>query len=178
MDIKILEEICSATCFRIINDKLIYPSKKENMCFMLIYPTDGYYLTKEQYQSIFGVIGKYSDHCYCVSDIEFEDSFTDREKINDLGFMHKIFTDFVYDDYTAENRLFENALYDLDKKWGISIFQDEFAVISGEEKIIKDIRSCYSNVTDLMRLNALMESSEVTNKKFKSILTTLLVNSL
>ncbi len=178
MNIKELEKICLSTCFRFINDKVVYPSQKSNMSFMIIYPTDGYYLTKEQFISIFEVIKKYQDSYYCISDIEFEDSFTREGNTNDLGYNHKIFTNFVYDDYKAKDRLFENALYDIDKKWGISIFQDSFAIIFGENEIIKEIKANYPNDDDLKEFNKFIESEAISNINFKNQLLILSSNSI
>ncbi len=178
MNISELKDICSATCFRFINNELVYPSKKTNMSFMFVYPTDGFYLTKEQYKAIFKVIKKYQGNSYYISDIEFEESFITEGNPNGLGYMHEVFTDFVYDDYIAQERLFENALYDIDGKWGISIFQDFFAIIFGEDEIIKEIRSHYSNSNDLIQLHRFIESTEVTNKKFKNSMLKLLSHSL
>ncbi|MCI9524140.1 MAG: hypothetical protein HFF01_03715 [Erysipelotrichaceae bacterium] len=177
MDIAKMEEICSATCFKFINNEIVYPSNKKNMSYMIIYPTDGYYLKKEQYIPIFETIRKYQNNCYFLSTIEFEDSFTRTDNAIDLGYIHKTYYDFNYDDYNSLEILFENAFYDFDKRWGISIFQDFFALIYGENKIIKEIRLNYSNVNDLRRFEKFINSALITNRQFKNILSILLSNS-
>ena len=148
------------------------------MSLMIIYPTDGYHLTKKQYSSIFGVVKKYQNSCYCISDIEFEDCFTRKGNNNELGYTHKVLTDFSYDEYRSQDRLFENALYDLDEKWGITIFQDYFGIIFGEDKIISEIKSHYSNADDLQEFNKFLNSTEILNLDLKNELLILLSNSM
>lgn len=177
MNKKELEKICISTCFRFLDNELVYPRKFKDMSFMIIYPTDGYYLTEKQYVSIFEVIKKYLKDCYYISDIEFVDSFIKNEIFDDLGYAHKAYKQFNYNDYKNQDRLFENAIYDVNEIWGISIFQDYFAIICGDEKIIKEIKFNYSNSIDLQEFNNFLESTEITNKDYQNKLLELISNS-
>lgn len=167
MNIKKLEKICASTCFRVIDNKLLYPNKTKNMSFMIMYPTDGYYLTKEQYVSIFEVIKQYQNIYYYISDIEFSDSFIKNENTNGLGHTHQAYKHFNYDNYRKLYKLFENAIYDSDEVWGISIFQDGFAIVYSNDKIIEKIKSNYPNSADLKEFKRFLKSAEILNENFR-----------
>ena len=177
MDTKKLEKICSSICFRYINHKLIYPQKIGNMKYMIIYPTDGFYLTEKQYSSIFNVIKEQSENEYFISDIEFKDSFSKGEKSDDLGYMHRKHTSFSYDNYINETLLFEYAIYDVKGFWGISVFQDYYAIICGSEKLIESVRKNYSNVVDKQRFEELLQTPQYIDKAFKEKMTELISKS-
>ncbi|MCI8271281.1 MAG: hypothetical protein HFG16_03100 [Erysipelotrichaceae bacterium] len=167
MDRKKLENICSSTCFRFIEHELVYPQGIDNMSFMIIYPTDGFYFTKKQYLAIFNVIKKQFNNEYYISDIEFADSFSKEEKNTELGYMHRKYTSFDYDSYIKEILLFEYAIYDTEGLWGISVFQDYYAIICANEKVIKDIMKNYPNSVDKRKFKELLQCSNCVDSEFK-----------
>lgn len=174
MDRKKLENICSSTCFRFIEHELVYPQEIDNLSFMIIYPTDGFYFTKKQYLAIFNVIKKQSNNEYYISDIEFADSFSKEEKNTELGYMHRKYTSFNYDSYIKEMLLFEYAIYDTEGLWGISVFQDYYAIVCANEKVIKDIMKNYPNSVDKRKFKELLRYYNYTDNKFVEIMQSLI----
>lgn len=165
MDVKKLENICASICFRFINHELIYPKKINQMSYMFFYPTDGFYLTQKQYSAVFGAIKKQKSENYFISDIEFSDSFSESE--NELGQVHREYASFDYASYVKETLLFEYAIYGAGGHWGISVFQDYFAIVCGDDKFIENVKQRYSNTSDIQEFNEFLQSSTITNATLK-----------
>lgn len=166
MDIEKLENICSSICFRFINHELVYPKKINQISYMILYPTDGFYLTKKQYLSITDILKERGNSNYFISDIEFSDSFSEND--DELGHEHRRYKLFNYADYINEKLLFEYAIYDVNGLWGISVFQDYFAIVCGDEKFIESVKQHYSNSNDIQKFREFVQSSEITNETFKN----------
>lgn len=126
-------------------NEIRYPAELKGREFAIIYPTDGYYLSEEQYLVIKRVLLEENliDDVMNI-DIEFlgEDPDTNMLEIRE---MH----DFNYSMYKDMMLLFENSILDSNFRWSISIYQDYWGVIYGPSKMIYKISENFDLKKDL-----------------------------
>lgn len=117
----------------------------------LLFPVDGYKLTKEQYDALLFVIREiYRDEEVFVSEIEaesIEDIF--RPNNDDFKYVLKHWTidlSTSYDEYAAMDINVENAIYSSKNNWGIIISHEEHAVIGGDTKFLKVFKTKFAEI--------------------------------
>lgn len=156
----------------IIREDIKYPTDLTNKEYAILYPTDGYYLSKKQYKAIkktldeLGLIGD----VYGI-DIEF---IEEDDKIRDEQ-VRKI-SNFEYSNYVNDILLFENCIFDCKFRWSISIYQDYWAIIYGSKEIIDRFSLNYDLRTDVYKFNIEL-IDELINEKFKQTYNDLLNHS-
>jgi len=102
----------------------------------LLYPVDGYKLTRDQYTAlIFTINNIYIDEEVVVSEIEAEsigDIFNPNNDVSKYKLKHWTFdVSTTYDEYMEMDINVENAIYSSKGNWGIIISHEEHAVIGG-----------------------------------------------
>lgn len=156
----------------IIREDIEYPKGLTNKEYAVLYPTDGYYLSKKQHLAIkatldeLGLIGDVYG-----TDIEFikEDSEIRCEEVRKI-------TNFEYSTYVNDLLLFENCIYDSKFRWCISIYQDYWAIIYGTMELIDKLSLNYDLRKDLKKFNIEM-IDELSDIKVKQTYTNFLNNS-
>lgn len=119
----------------------------------LLFPVDGYKLTKEQYDALLLAIRDiYVDEEMFISEIEaesIEDIF--RSNNDDFKYILKhwsIDLSTTYDEYAGLDINVENAIYSSKNNWGIIISHEEHAVIGGDAKFLDVFKTKYAKIDD------------------------------
>lgn len=128
----------------IVGNEINYPKNLNKKCYAIMYPTDGFYLKKEQHEVIWKSLNElgFINEVFGI-DIEFLD--VKKNKSNDVRKLFK----FDFADYRKDLLLFENCIYDSEFKWSVSVFQDYWAIIYGEKVLIDKISLNYDLKSDL-----------------------------
>ena len=129
----------------LIKDEIKYPVGLKDREFAIIYPTDGYYLSKEQYLVLKKVLDeeKLIDDVINI-DIEFLGDNVDTNLLN-----IREMQGFNYLYYKERKLLFENSILDSKFRWSVSIYQDYWGIIYGSPKMIYKISGIYDLQKDL-----------------------------
>jgi hypothetical protein len=113
---------------------------------MIFYPTEGYHLSKTQYEAVISGIKALGEEGFVLSEIEYDGDFFKRGR-------HWWCKCPPYDDYASLPLTLENALYSRNSKWGAVISHEDHAVLGGCRTFIDEIRTKYPKApTDLRRL--------------------------
>ncbi len=117
----------------------------------LLYPVDGYKLTREQYDAlIFTISNIYIDEEIFISEIEAEsigEIFRSNNDIDKYQFKHWIFDlSTTYDEYVKMDINVENAIYSSQGNWGIIISHEEHAIVGGNSKFFDIFKTKYKEL--------------------------------
>lgn len=152
---------------RFKNSKLDRLSSDDNSLFIL-YPTDGYYLTEEQFNSVLvPLMNTTKSSKIYIQDTEFDVS----SKVNgDLGSELRVWSldEFYFNKYSDLLLLFENTIYVEDHSWSITIFQDFFGLLILEKEIGELLIKNYNFEHDKKKLVEFINSSSVSNEIFRN----------
>ncbi|MGF6907856.1 hypothetical protein [Fusobacterium sp. PH5-44] len=146
-------------CF-VEEEELIFPLKYDEKIYahIIIYPTDGFYLSEKQFKSIFNVLTK-NDKISAVYNVDIEFLKHGNRKINRKEILS-------YESYIDTPILFENAIYDKNNVWSISIFMDFWGIFFAEKKILMELKKNYNYGIDLKDFEEMINKSE--NKKVRN----------
>jgi hypothetical protein len=87
-------------------------------CRAVLYPTDGYQLTKEQYHAVRSAMGIVNDRTFALSPVEAEPEARNWHAAEDF-LRHYVGTDAPYGEYVRHSYPIENAIYSTTGTWGI-----------------------------------------------------------
>lgn len=139
-----------------------------NKSLFVIYPTDGYYLTKEQFDSILvPLMKKTKSSKIYIQDTEFDVS----SKVDgDLGSELRVWNidKFDFNKYSDSLLLFENTIYVEDDLWSITIFQDFFGLLILKKEISEFLEEKYNFENDKKKIIEFINSSSVSNEIFRN----------
>jgi hypothetical protein len=115
---------------------------------ILLYPTEGYYLSEKQFSALNNTIKQFGETSYYLSEIEGQ-AF----KGNDIDSIHphqhlELDINTTYADYIEKNIIFENAFYSSSGKWGAIISHEDHAILGGSKEFITIFKKFYSNCKD------------------------------
>lgn len=110
---------------------------------ILLYPTNGYYLSTKQFSILVQAIQIFGESSFYLSEVEGEAFIED-----DLCSVHsnkhlELSINTTYGEYESETIIFENAIYSCKGKWGIIISHEDHAVLGGCENFIKIFKKLY-----------------------------------
>ena len=110
---------------------------------VLLFPTEGYYLSKKQYKKVMKTLEVFSEQKIYISEIEGGDASF--EKKGDYIFKHYIIeSTTLYEDYLKLPMFLENVMYSPSKAWGIMISHENHAVLGGSDELIKKFLEKYN----------------------------------
>ena len=114
---------------------------------ILIFPTKGYYLSKDQYDNLIKVLDFFLEKEIFISEIENgEESF---ENTVEYCFNHnRIELKTSYEEYLKIPVFLENILYSTTAKWGMMISHENHALLGGSSKFIEKFLENYSYLED------------------------------
>ncbi len=106
---------------------------------LLLFKTDGYFLTELQFSALKEAIKTYeeSEIYISITEHEFEDfNSSDHWIIN---------IDVSYEEYIQMPIYLENAIYSKGGKWGVIISHEDHALVGGDNGFIEKFKSIYLN---------------------------------
>ncbi|WP_063559521.1 hypothetical protein LG307_19340 [Sutcliffiella horikoshii] len=128
------------------SDPFINPFKETVEKKLIIFPTDGYYLNKEQFYALKYAIESVGEEGFFISESE-GDSFT-ISSVQDVEFpsQHwKVEESLNFSEYQSIPLVLENTLYSLRGRWGVQISHEDHAIVGGSALFIKKFQESYPN---------------------------------
>jgi len=111
---------------------------------VLLYPTNGYHLLKQQFSALINVINLFSqDRSFFVSEIETTAFTKNKNPESYLGEHFEISLDTTYYEYEKINICLENALYSPVGEWGVMISHESHAVLGGSKDFVNSFKQFY-----------------------------------
>lgn len=112
---------------------------------LIIYPTDGYYLTPEQFEALLISAKIVGDSEVYISEVESQsDCFEASESDRRYQCKH-----WIVENQTELNQYYklpivlENAIYSPQGKWGIIISHEEHALLGGTNEFMRNYKASY-----------------------------------
>jgi hypothetical protein len=125
--------------------EVIYPTDISTKSYLIFYPTEGYHLSKKQYNLFMNAISKLGLLKNTMNlDIEFID---DSENVNEDEI--RSLTNLDYAKYEDITLLFENCIIDEELRWSICIYQDYWGIIYGSKPLLDELLQKYDFKYDL-----------------------------
>lgn len=130
------------------NDPFGRMFKSSILSKVLLYPTNGYHLSKKQYSALINTLNSIGETFFYVSEIEGTDYF---KKSNCM--MHKdahleVTVNTSYYEYENTNIYLENAIYSHKGQWGAIISHEDHAVLGGSKEFIAIFKNFYPEWKD------------------------------
>jgi len=120
---------------RMFNDSIIQK--------ILLCPTNGYYLSKEQFYAVMNTsksLGERSFYLYELEDWILEN----KDKKSNYSFGHgELSNEISYEKYKNLKIVLENALYSTSGNWGVIISHEDHAVMGGTDYFIELFKEAY-----------------------------------
>lgn len=115
---------------------------------IILYPTNGYYLSKKQFLALTYAVQISGETSYYLSEIEGQAFIK-----NDTHSIHpsehlQLSISCSYDEYEKKTIIFENAFYSSSGNWGVIISHEGHAVLGGCEKFITTFKKLYPDWRD------------------------------
>lgn len=104
---------------------------------MIVFRTNGYFLTKTQFEALKELIKLYNEKEYYISIIEYEDIEQREYYILDENTS--------YQEYINMPIYLENAIYSKNQNWAVMVSHEEHAVIGASKKFIDEFKKRYIN---------------------------------
>lgn len=129
------------------NDPFAWPFQPQIATGCIIYPTDGYHLTKRQFMVVREVLDQLGENGFFVSIVESEgQSFLDR------GCGHWVCENPSYEEYSQLPLVLENAIYSRNGRWGILVSHEMHAVVGGSTEFMAGFAGRYDEWASDLRL--------------------------
>jgi hypothetical protein len=110
---------------------------------VLLFPTEGFYLSKKQYEILLNTLKIFLEQEIYISEIEIGDASF--ESSEGYSFNHNIIkVDTSYEDYLKLPIFLENIMYSSSKTWGVIISHENHAVLGGSEELISKFSERYN----------------------------------
>lgn len=106
---------------------------------IILYPTDGYYLSKKQFFALINTMRILGETTFFLSEIEGKVFFNESTSDQHLEFS----IDTQYAEYERNIIIFENALYSTQGAWGILISHEQHAVLGGHKEFMEVFKRFY-----------------------------------
>lgn len=118
----------------------------------LLFPTEGYYLQREQFDALRKAISQIGETNFYISEIE-GDSFSDSPSSDSYEYSHLMGeSSSTFEDYVNVPIVIENAIYSTYGKWGVIISHEGHAILGGSAELIETFKFLYPQyVTDKQR---------------------------
>lgn len=119
---------------------------------ILLFPTEGYHLTEDQYQALMTAVKSINETEFVLSEIE-GDCFTHSSDDGMYKHGHWIVdTNTSYDEYQSLTLPLESAIYSRKGNWGIMISHEEHAILGGNNIFIREFKeNCHDWSASLER---------------------------
>lgn len=113
---------------------------------LVIYPTNGYYLTKDQYDAITKASIALEETGFFISITEYEEKFVQQNSNWWCEYPS-------YENYLKIVIPLENSLFSINSSWGVLISHEDHAIVGGTNKFIQVFKNYYPKwVTDIFAL--------------------------
>ncbi len=120
--------------------KMFVPSISHKI---ILYPTNGYYLSYEQFAALTHTIQAIGETSYYFSEIEGQ-AFIKNNACSIHPHEHlKLDINTTYYEYEKKTIIFENAFYSSSGRWGVIVSHEEHAVIGGCKEFITIFKTAY-----------------------------------
>ncbi|SFC82962.1 hypothetical protein SAMN04488168_11058 [Bacillus sp. 491mf] len=111
---------------------------------IILFPTDGYYLTEKQFIALQETMVTFKENEFYISEVEGTDIFKNVEKTNSYQSRHWIIDDVTsLHDYDEVQLFLENAIYSTQGKWGLIVSHEEHALLGGTSEFIRRFKMNY-----------------------------------
>ncbi len=112
---------------------------------IILCPTDGYYLNKEQFNALMGASKALGEESCYLS--ETEGGFLDNSVEKDIYSFGcgEISNKISYEEYKKIKIVVESAIYSTKAYWGIIISHEDFAVVGGVDSFMESFKKLYPN---------------------------------
>ena len=111
---------------------------------MLLFPLDGYYLTKKHYAALQDALGAIDESTFYVSTYEGEGKFLDSPDVRGDAVHYAVKRDDAYEAYQqAVPWPLENALYSSTGSWGLIVSHEMHGILGGSKRFIEVFKSSY-----------------------------------
>ena len=125
------------------NDPFAWPFQEKIRDYLLFYPTDGFALTKKQYNATLTAANKIGDHKFYFSVVECEIGFHGNQEFwgEDIPWLceNPDFKEYL----SISNIPLECGLFSWNGKWGILISHEDHALIGGKREFIDILKKEY-----------------------------------
>lgn len=132
----------------------------------LLFPTDGYYLSEEQFNVLRKVISHLGEDEFFISEIE-GDCFS--QPLSSESYEHSHCRGNVsstYEDYTNVPIVLENAIFSTSGTWGVIISHEGHAVLGGNHELIKQFQTSFPDFNNCKK--RFIEHWETTQRNYNS----------
>ena len=121
-----------------------YPFKSAVDEVMLLFPLDGYYLTKKHHAALQDALSAIDEPMFYVSTYEGEGKFLDSPDVRGDAVHYTVNRDDPYETYQqAVPWPLENALYSSSGNWGLMVSHEMHGVLGGSKRFIEVFKSSY-----------------------------------
>ncbi|MBJ6362338.1 hypothetical protein ACFOQM_13655 [Paenibacillus sp. GCM10012307] len=111
---------------------------------LLLFPTEGYYLQKEQFKALIQSITHIGEEQFYISEIE-GDCFSTLLSNDSYESGHWVGKNSSsYEEYTNLPIVLESAIYSTNGSWGILISHEGHAILGGSKEFVEKIQIVYS----------------------------------
>lgn len=133
-------------------DSFTWPFQATLTSGRIFYPTDGYYLTREQFSSLVLAAQQPENQRFAISLMEGASFDTKSEDLpSSLGTGHWLCTSPTYSEYRALPLVLENGIYSTRGGWGVLVSQEMHAIVGGNNAFVEKIGRGYSTWAEDLR---------------------------
>ncbi len=123
------------------NNPFSYPFQNSIESISVFYPTNGYYLSEDQFQAISLTAKEFNEEAFAISIIEYEGDCFKKDD-------HWICNNIHYEDYIDMPINLENTIYSLNANWGLIISHEDHAIIGGSKAFIEKLKNNYPGTSE------------------------------
>ena len=129
-------------------DPFTVPFTETIEAYVVFHPTDGYHLTRSQYEVLLAAARDVGDGHFFVSVVEYEPDFISEQDHWRCSFPS-------YDDYLRLPLVLENAIYSAQSQWGVLVSHEDHALVGGSREFMRHIHDSYPDWReDISRLRS------------------------
>ncbi|MGD6818288.1 hypothetical protein ACQCVE_14600 [Metabacillus sp. 113a] len=111
---------------------------------VLIFPTDGYYLAKNQFAALMKTIKSFGEGTFFGSESEGDCFILSHDFNSELAPQHWVIESHIdYEDYQSIPFVVENSLYSIHGEWGLQVSHEDHAILAGNSEFISRFKEAY-----------------------------------
>jgi hypothetical protein len=115
---------------------------------VLLCRTNGFYLTKKQFEALIKTVKKIGESSFFLSEIE-GDCFLEESNQQSFQLKHwNMNIETSYEDYKKNPLVLENAIYSSSGTWGVVVSHEDFAILGAKEDFISIFKKFYPEWSD------------------------------
>lgn len=116
---------------------------------IVLCPTNGYYLEKQQFNALMNAALHVGDDRFYLSEIEGNSFERVENNESQYDFGHwEVACETKYEEYLEAPVVLENAMYSRNTKWGVIVSHESHAIIGGNNEFIEKFKEVYPDWKD------------------------------